>query len=135
MKLTKKLTVLVLAFLMIFALSGCSGLKVVKEIASVDGNVISEGEFKYYLENIKTQMLSEAGLSSEEEIESFWAGDINGEKAVDVAKNKALDEVIRAEDCKYGASVNLCVIRTLEVLIYDSVNNLGEVVGVNCSVP
>lgn len=97
MKLTKKLTVLVLAFLMVFAISGCRGLKVVKEIASVDGNIISEGEFKYYLENIKTQMLSEAGLSSEEEIEGFWASDINGEKAADVAKNKALDEVIRVE--------------------------------------
>lgn len=96
-KLTKKLTVLFLAFLMIFAISGCSGLKVVKEIASVNGRVISEGELKYYLENIKTQMLTEAGLSSDEEIESFWAGDINGEKATDVAKNKAMDEVIRVE--------------------------------------
>ncbi|MBE7027404.1 MAG: hypothetical protein E7407_00035 [Ruminococcaceae bacterium] len=96
-KLTRKLTVLFLVFLVIFAISGCSGLKVVKEIASVDGRIISEGEFKYYLENIKTQMLTEAGLSSEEEIESFWAGDINGDKATDVAKNKALDEVIRVE--------------------------------------
>ena len=59
MKLTKKLTVLVLAFLMVFAISGCRGLKVVKEIASVDGNIISEGEFKYYLENIKTQNIIE----------------------------------------------------------------------------
>ena len=96
-KLTRKLTVLFLACLMIFAISGCSGLKVVKEIASVDGRIISEGEFKYYLENIKTQMLTEAGLSSDEEIKSFWAGDINGEKATDVAKNKAMDEVIRVE--------------------------------------
>ena len=97
MKLTKKLTVLFLTFLMIFSISGCSGLKIVKEIASVDGRIISLGEFKYYLENIKNQMLTEAGLSSDEEIESFWAGEINGEKATDVAKNKAMDEVIRVE--------------------------------------
>ena len=86
-KLTKKLTVLVLAFLMIFAISACNGLKVVKELASVNGRAISEGEFKYYLENVKQQMLTEAGLSSEEEIESFWSGDIDGENAEDVARN------------------------------------------------
>ena len=97
MKLTKKLTVIALAFLMIFAISGCNGLKIVKEIASVDGRTISEGEFKYYLENVKNQMQAEAGLSSDEEIESFWDGDIDGEKAADVAKNKALEEAVRIE--------------------------------------
>ena len=97
MKTIKKLTVLVLAFLMIFAMSGCSGLKIIKEVANVDGRIIAEGEFRYYLENVKTQMLTEAGLSTEEEIESFWAGDINGENAADVAKNKAMEEVIRVE--------------------------------------
>jgi len=96
-KLTKKLTVIALAFLMIFAISGCNGLKIVKEIASVDGRTISEGEFKYYLENVKNQMQAEAGLSSDEEIESFWDGDIDGEKAADVAKNKALEEAVRIE--------------------------------------
>ena len=96
-KLTKKLTVIILAFLMVFAMSGCGGLKVIKEIASVNGNVISEGEFKYYLENVKQEMLTEAGLATEEEVASFWTGDIDGVNAAEVAKNKAMEEAIRIE--------------------------------------
>lgn len=97
MKLTKKLTVIILAFLMLFAMSGCGGFKVIKEIANVDGQVISEGEFKYFLETVKQDMLTEAGLATEEEVESFWAGDIDGVNAAEVAKNKALEQAIRME--------------------------------------
>ena len=96
-KLTKKLTVIILAFLMVFAMAGCGGLNVIKEIANINGEVISEGEFKYYLENVKQEMLTEAGLATQEEVDSFWAGDIDGVNAAEVAKNKAMEEAIRVE--------------------------------------
>lgn len=98
MKFAKKLTVLMLAFLMVLSVAGCSGLKVVKEIASVNGNIISKAEFMYYLENVKNQMLQEAQITAgTEEAETFWSGDIDGQKAADVAKNKAMEECIRIE--------------------------------------
>ncbi len=97
MKLMKKLIVLALSLLMILSVVGCSGLKVVKEIATVDGNLISKAEYMYYLENIKAQMLTEAGISTKEEAKIFWEGEIDGQKASDVAKNKAMEECIRTE--------------------------------------
>ena len=127
MKLTKKLTVLVLAFLMIFAISGCGGLKVTKEIANVNGKVISEGEFKYFLENVKQQMLTEAGLATEEEIASFWAGDIDGVNAAEVAKNKALEDVIRMEISNIlAAEAEITVDATTKKQIEEMVKQGGE---------
>lgn len=100
MKLMKKIMVIALTFLMIITATACSGLKVVKEIATVDGNIISKAEFMYYLENVKSQMLTKAGVTAgTAEAESFWEGEIDGQKASDVAKDKAMEECVRTEIC------------------------------------
>lgn len=95
LKLMKKAVAVMLALVVMASLSGCGKFTVSREIANVNGRVITEAEFKYYLENVKGQMLSEAGQTASDE--TFWDAEIDGEKAANVAKNKALDEAIRVE--------------------------------------
>ncbi len=95
MKLMKKTVAVILALVVMASLSGCGKFTVSREIANVNGRVVTEAEFKYYLENVKAQMLSEAGQTASDD--TFWDAEINGEKAANVAKNKALDEAIRVE--------------------------------------
>lgn len=95
LKHMKKILTITLALVIMLSVSGCGKFTVSREIANVDGRIITEAEFKYYLENVKMQMLSESGQYTEDD--NFWEAEIDGQKAADVAKNKALDEAIRIE--------------------------------------
>ncbi|MBR4890433.1 MAG: peptidylprolyl isomerase [Clostridia bacterium] len=76
-------------------LASINGLSVSRTIATVNGNNITEAEYKYYLEVAKNEMLTEAG--SAEDNEEFWKTEIDGKLASDVAKERALDYVLRTE--------------------------------------
>lgn len=96
LKLVQRTVAALVLFAMIFSMTGCGRLRISREIATVNNNVITEPEFKYYLENVKQQMLQEAG--KQEADASFWdTTEIDGEKASEVAKKKALEELIRVE--------------------------------------
>lgn len=73
-------------------LASINGLSVSRTIATVGENKITEAEYKYYLEVVKSQMLTENGAGEE-----FWDTEIDGKKASEVAKERAMDEAIRAE--------------------------------------
>ncbi len=63
-------------------------------VATIDGERISVGEFKYYLEAQKQMMYYYASLEDPNiSEETFWATKIKGEDAVEVAKRKAIDEL------------------------------------------
>lgn len=63
-------------------------------VAVIDGEKISVGEFKYYLEAQKQVMYYYASLEDPNiSEETFWATKIGGEDAVEVAKRKAIDEL------------------------------------------
>ena len=93
MKQMKKIIALALALVLAMSFAGCR-LQFEKELAKVNGNMVSSAEYKYYLESIKEQMLAEAGA---QDAETFWSGDIDGKKAADVAKERAIEEMIRVE--------------------------------------
>ena len=80
-------------------LASINGLKVSRTVLSVGENNVTEAEFKYYLENVKLEMLSDAKVDTTDEkaVKDFWKSDIDGEKASEVAKEKALDDVIFTE--------------------------------------
>ena len=63
-------------------------------VATIDGERISAGEFKYYLE-VQKQMMYYYASQEDPNIseETFWATKIGGEDAVEVAKKKAIDEL------------------------------------------
>jgi foldase protein PrsA len=63
-------------------------------VAVIDGERISAGEFKYYLE-VQKQMMYYYASQEDPNIseETFWATKIKGEDALEVAKRKAIDEL------------------------------------------
>ncbi len=75
-------------------LANINGLSVSRKIATIGGSEVSEAEFKYYLETIKDQMISEAGENAGDD---FWNSDMDGKKASDVAKERAMEQLIRTE--------------------------------------
>lgn len=79
----KKLALILLAVML---LSSCGA----KTVATVGGIKITEGEFKFYLNSIKNQM-SGTELQTEEDWQNW---ELEGEKAIDVAKGRALEIAI-----------------------------------------
>lgn len=71
------------AFLAVLMLSSCGA----KPVATVGNIKITEGEFKFYLNSIKNQM-SGTELQTDEDWQTW---EIEGEKAIDVAKGRAME--------------------------------------------
>ena len=94
LKIMKRAAAAILTLTVVLTAAGCGRLNISREIAKVNGRSITEAEFMYYLENVKSQMQQEAGQTADK---NFWDAEIDGEKASVVAKNKALDEAIRTE--------------------------------------
>ncbi len=94
MKRMKRFIALACVLCLALSFSACGKLEISREIATVNGRVITKAEFLYYLETVKEQMLSESGA---QDAESFWKADIDGEKASELAKQKALEEILRIE--------------------------------------
>ncbi|MBR6729255.1 MAG: peptidylprolyl isomerase [Clostridia bacterium] len=94
MKKMKKMAVISCVLCMLVSFSGCGKLQVSREIAKVNGNVVTKAEYMYYLENVKQQMLSESGTT---DAEGFWEAEIDGVKAGEAAKKRALEEMLRVE--------------------------------------
>ncbi len=107
MKIMKRMLALACVLCLMLSLAGCGKLQIEREIGTVNGNLLSQAEFSYYLENVKAQMISEAQATDEE---AFWDADIDGVKASDAAKNKALEEMLRVEiACIKAAEKGLAV--------------------------
>jgi foldase protein PrsA len=82
-----------LAAALLLPLSACSDAAAV---ASVGGRSISAAEFKYYLESAKATILQEAQATAD--TDEFWQNtEIDGKKASEIAKERALDEAVRVE--------------------------------------
>lgn len=94
MKQMKKAMAAVLALVTAMSISGCGRLQISREAATINGEMVSVGEYRYYLESIKEQMVQEAGATDEE---TFWTSEIDGKKASDVAKERAMEEMLRIE--------------------------------------
>ncbi len=73
-------------------MSGCVIIKEDKIVATVNGEKITETQFNYMLQTVKQQMESEA---SADNITDLWDTEIEGESAVEVAKNKALEAAVK----------------------------------------
>ncbi|MBE7010773.1 MAG: hypothetical protein E7418_04700 [Ruminococcaceae bacterium] len=94
LKNMKRIAVLLCAFFILVSATGCGKLEISKEIATVNGRRVTKAEYMYYLENVKQQMLSTAGAT---DAEGFWDSEIDGVKAGEAAKQKALEEMLRVE--------------------------------------
>ena len=94
MKKMKRIVALLCVLCLAISMVGCGKLQISREIAKVNGRTITKAEYMYYLENVKQQMLSNSGATDEA---GFWDAEIDGEKASEAAKKKALEEMLRVE--------------------------------------
>lgn len=68
--------------------SACTGAK--NSVVKVGDSYVSQSEFKYYLNSVKSQMEG-TELSSEED---WQTKEVEGKKAIDLAKEKSLDTAV-----------------------------------------
>lgn len=78
---------LLLVMLSVLLLASCGG----KPVATVGDIKITQSEFEFYLDSIKNQM-SDTELQTDEDWENK---EIEGKKAIDVAKQQAMDNAVR----------------------------------------
>lgn len=79
-------------------LASINGLNVTRTIITVDGNEITEGEYKFYVEMEKTELLNARGITDEAAAKEFLETGKVGEKAVaDYIKEEALNQVVKYE--------------------------------------
>ena len=62
-------------------------------VATVGGEKVEQYEFQYFLAQAKSTMEVQAGYEEGTATSEFWNSNINGEKAIDVAKNNAMANV------------------------------------------
>ncbi len=88
--------VIICAVAVFFA--GINGLNVSRTVITVNGNEVLDEEYKLYLEVVKTQLLSEQGITEEEAAKEFLKnGTIDGKAAADYIREEAVNRVIRNE--------------------------------------
>lgn len=78
-------------------ISMVAGCRVVDNtyVAEVNGERITKAEYVFFLAQMQGNMLQQAGVTEPEEHENFWkTTEIDGKKALDVAKSQALDDAI-----------------------------------------
>lgn len=87
----KRVLSFVLAVLVVFSLAACQNKTTGPSVASVNGEKITEMEYKYVFDGICEQMLSQA--SSADASENFWDTELEGQKAIDVARERAINQI------------------------------------------
>ncbi len=94
MKMRKILSAIISVCLTISMIAGC---RVVDNtyVAEVNGEKITRAEYIFFLAQMQGNMLQQAGVTEPEEYENFWkTTEIDGKKALDVAKSQALEDAI-----------------------------------------
>lgn len=95
MKKTKILSVVAVCLAMVFMFSACQIIDNTA-IATVNGEKITKSEFAVFFARIQDTMLSEAGITYGEDADNFWkTTEIEGKNALDVAKERALEEAVK----------------------------------------
>lgn len=130
MKLTKKIiSIIGVIAIITLSMSACQ-IQDNRAVITVNGEDINPASYGYYLSMVKQQMLSEAGISTEEDAEKFWNTPIDGEDPIETAKEKAKDEIINMtvqyqEAVKSGVELTAEEEQQLKSQIADIVSNLG----------
>ncbi len=89
-----KISAVVAVCLIMSLLSGCT---IVNDttVATVNGEKIPLSEYSIYFAQIQYSMLDEAGITYGEDVDKFWSTtEIEGKKALEVAKERALEEAV-----------------------------------------
>ncbi len=95
MKQSKKLAVLTAVFIAISVLAGCAVQKNTT-IATVNGEAVLAEDFPYFFRAMQDTMIQEANITDPAKANEFWEStEIDGKKAEEVARERALDELVK----------------------------------------
>lgn len=79
-------------------LASINGLNVSRNVITVGGSEITEGEYKFYVEKAKAEVFSQNGITDENAAKEFLKnGNVDGKAVADYIREKALEEVTRNE--------------------------------------
>ena len=92
MKGKKVIALVCAAVLCIGMFAGCS-MENTQEALTVNGEAVTRGEFTFFLENMKALIAQESNLDITDE-SSWETAEIDNKKAIDVAKDKAVEDVV-----------------------------------------
>lgn len=96
--LIKWIAAIVLICVVAVFLASINGLNVSRTVITVNGSEITEEEYKFYVEAIKMQVLSEQNLADEDAAAEFLKnGMVEGKTASDYIKEEALNQALRNE--------------------------------------
>ncbi|MBQ7039754.1 MAG: peptidylprolyl isomerase [Clostridia bacterium] len=91
----KKIIAILMAVCLLVAFCGCEKASDDRVVATIGNENVYFWELSFFLDSVKAELINQAGLTSEAEIEDFWANtDIEGTPAKEVAKNKALEQAV-----------------------------------------
>lgn len=89
----KKIIIIALIVVMSFSLFACEKASDDRIVGTVNGENIYFWEFNFFLANVKGELLTQAGVSSEDEEKEFWkSGEIDGIPASKIAIDKAFEQ-------------------------------------------
>ena len=93
MKKQKLAAVFLIVFSLLVTATGCT-LVDERAVGTINGEKIGIGEYNFFLNSVKRELLTQSSISSENEA-SFWASsEIDGKKASEVAKEKAFEQAV-----------------------------------------
>ena len=91
MRFKKIVTVLCAALLCVAVFSGC--VQDNREVLTVNGDAVTKGKFMFFLSNMKDLIAQESDIDVSDE--NAWSTvEIDNQKAIDVAKDKAVDDIV-----------------------------------------
>lgn len=92
---TKRIICLVLSLLMCVGIMGACDVVDHGQVISVNGEAITRGEYKFYLDLTKMMQASNFGISDYTDADAWKTTEIDGRSAIDIVKEKAKDELTR----------------------------------------
>lgn len=87
----KLLSLISIMLIVALSLTACNSKTKVETVGSVNGEKITKQEYEYVFEGICEQMLSQA--SSADASENFWDTELEGQKAIDVARERTINQI------------------------------------------
>ncbi len=91
----KKVITVFVVLSLIVTCFGCEKASDDRIVGTIQNENIYFWEFSFFLDSVKTELLNQAQISSDEEISEFWKNsEIDGVPASDVAINKAFEQTV-----------------------------------------
>ena len=127
----RKIIIVALVICLALSLFACEKASDDRVAGTVNGENIYFWEFNFFLANVKNELLTQAGVSSETEAEEFFkSGEIDGVPASKIAIDKAFEQTVLFKEKLITAQNSGIVLdNETKTAIKSQVNNIKQSVG------